>query len=129
MRLDATPHKAPKAQPQSSALCRTCLECGTSYTARIARGDFCSPRCRKDWNNRRALRGAELYDLFMAHRFDRARAAELRLLGAMNRMASNWRGDDRDRRAGRRSWRDPEAVLADRPYLRAIAVNSGRKKR
>jgi len=70
--------------------------------------------------NRRKARGAELYDLFMVLRFDRERAKLLRIFQAMCRMASNWRAEDRARRAGRRSYRRPEDVLATRPHLRAI---------
>lgn len=129
MRLDARPSTAPHAQDASRGGDHACLECGAPYTARTATSDFCSTACRRAFNNRRAVRGAEIYDLFMAHRFDRTRARDLKLLGVLNRMASNWRAEDHDRRSGRRSWRDPDAVLADRPYLRAIAVNIGRKKR
>lgn len=40
---------------------RKCSECGT--TAKMqGRGEFCSTPCRKKFNNRRMLCGAELYD-------------------------------------------------------------------
>lgn len=104
-----------------------CLECGAPREAGAA-GDFCATACRDAFNNRRKARGAELYDLFMVHRHERPRAVELRILQAMNRLASNWRQEDRDRRSGRRSWRKPEDVLETRTHLRAI-VNYDRTGR
>ena len=98
---------------------RVCLECGSPHPGA---GDFCADGCRTAFNNRRKARGAELYDLFMAHRFDRTRARQLRVLQAMNRLASNWRAEDHERRGSRRSWRLPQDVLETRPYLRAIVT-------
>lgn len=129
MRLDAKPETAQQGDPVAYGHNATCLECNATYRACTSHSEFCSTLCRRAFNNRRALRGAELYDLFMAHRFERPRAQALRLLGVLNRMASNYRAQDRDQRGGRHSWRDPEAVLARSPYLRAISVNIGRKRR
>lgn len=100
-----------------------CLECGAGFE-RAAGREFCSVKCRKDWNNRRMKRGAELYDLYMAHRFDRANAQALGVFQAVNRMASNFRAEDVERREGRRSWRATRAVLEERPYLRAVTTKS-----
>lgn len=98
-----------------------CLECGTQFAA--ARGrEFCTSACRQRWNNRRMQRGAELYDLYMAHRFDRANAQALGVFQAVNRMASNFHTEDAAERAGRRSWRATRAVLEERPYLRAVTT-------
>jgi len=100
-----------------------CLECGGPLPVAAQKGqEFCCTACRKAFNNRRAVRGAELHDLFMAHRFARDEATELGVLQAMNRMASNWREEDRRHRDSRRSWRRPAAVLAERPFLKAQAV-------
>ena len=63
--------------------------------------DFCRPQCRRAFNNRRAVRGAELYDLVMAHRFDRATARDLGVLALINRAASIFREEDRRERGGR----------------------------
>ena len=97
-----------------------CLECGGP---KGSKGEFCSTGCRTTFNNRRKARGAELYDLVMAQRFDRARAAELGVFQAFCRLASHYRQDDNASRAGRRSWRAPEAVLDERPYLKGIETN------
>jgi len=96
-----------------------CLECG----GECGKGEFCGSACRTAFNNRRKARGAELYDLFMVHRFDRTKAQQLRVLQAMNRLASNYRKEDHAKRASRRSWRRPEDVLETRPHLRAITID------
>ena len=97
----------------------SCLECGAPFGRSSHPGAFCAPRCREAWNNRRKARGAELYDLFMAMRFERGRARLLSLYTALCRAASLFRDQDVAERAGRRSWGDPAEVLARRPYLRA----------
>ena len=98
-----------------------CLECG----ADAPNGDFCASACRHTFNNRRRLRGAELYDLYMAHRFDRATAQDLGVFRAINRLASTFRKEDQARREGRRSWRTPRTVLEERPWLRAVVTFDG----
>lgn len=65
------------------------------------------------------MRGAELYDVYMVIRFDRPRAKLLGLWTILSRLASTAREEDRRQRAGRRSWRRPEVVLGDKPFLRA----------
>lgn len=72
--------------------------------------------------NRRASRGAELYDLFMASRFELEKSKDLKLWRMMNRMASGFREQDRRERDGRRSWMRPEQVLEAKAYLYAQAV-------
>lgn len=101
---------------------RACLECGADHRCK---GDFCSTACRHDFNNRRKARGAELYDLYMAHRFERGLAKQLGVFQAINRLASNYREEDKARRAGRRSWRSPRVVLEERPFLKSIATYDG----
>ena len=100
----------------------TCLECGAGFDRVGTHGAFCGTRCRTAWNNRRLARGAELYDLFMAIRFDRPRAKSLKLWTALSRAAALFRHADLDERAGRRSWSEPTEILARRPYLRTSTV-------
>lgn len=95
---------------------RECLECGAS----TGKGEFCCKACRYAFNNRQKVRGAEMYDLYMAFRFERATARENNIQSAINRLAAIYREEDRARRSGRRSWRRPLDVLADRPYLKAL---------
>lgn len=105
-----------------------CLECGEDAAPA---GEFCSDRCRTVFNNRIKRRGAVLASLFMAHRFDRDMATSLGVLQAMNRLASDWRAEDRAERGGRRSWRKPADILGERPYLKSVAVRdfTGRGRR
>ncbi|ACL60631.1 hypothetical protein [Methylobacterium nodulans] len=106
---------------------RTCLECGQPYGAAARHSEFCTPTCRQAFNNRRLQRGAELYDLYMAHRFQRPIAKLLKLLSCLNRLAHLYREEDRRERAARLSWRAPEVVLASRPYLRAVRLSARRR--
>lgn len=43
----------------------TCAECGKSFEARAYGSSFCGTPCKRAFNNRRAQRGALLYDLVM----------------------------------------------------------------
>lgn len=76
-----------------------CRECGIDYTASTARKKFCSVKCEKTFNNRRATRGALLYDLFMASRYERDRAESENLRSVMARLAMRFREEDGDRKS------------------------------
>ena len=84
-----------------SAIRRACFECGETFEALSRRAEFCSRACRNEWGNRRLRRGAELYDLFMASRFDLAAAKDQKVWREMNRLASRFRAEDQESRAGR----------------------------
>lgn len=125
-RLDASPEAtAEPGRPGLGHPC-ACLECGGPYVPRQVGAEFCSTACRKAWNNRRALRGAELLDLAMAWRFERRVANGLRILTAISRLIAGFRRQDIVERAGRRSWTPPAAVIARKPYLRAEQLVQGR---
>jgi hypothetical protein len=96
----------------------SCLECGGPRETK-RRAQFCCSACRVAWTNRRKMRGAEFYDLWMAIRFEREEAAALGLMQAMNRLASICRQEDHVQRASRQSWRPPREVILDRPSLKA----------
>ena len=84
-------------KPNSNRVCR---ECGEPFLGRKAHAAFCSTTCRKTWNNRRATRGAQLYDAVMAMRYDREKAKELGIDWTfVCRMAEMWNGEDDRRRA------------------------------
>lgn len=102
-----------------------CLECGEQTWSK---GDFCGPACRIDFNNRRKARGAELYDLYMAFRYERKLAVALGVWQAIARLAAKFRDEDRASRDSRRSWRNPGEVLDERPYLTGVKmrVRAGR---
>ena len=96
-----------------------CLECGCDLAPGPQDREFCCAGHRSAWNNRRLQRGAALYDLYMAHRFQRADAQAAGVFQAINRLASDFRAEDRAEREGRRSWRRHDVVLGDRPHLKA----------
>jgi hypothetical protein len=101
---------------------RICLECGDQFQARDDEAHFCTTDCRKTFNNRRAVRGAELYDLYMAHRFERQNAQEAGVFKAINRLASTWREEDRRQRDARRSWRPFRKIFDAKPFLGAVRL-------
>ena len=106
---------------------RICIECGCPFLPVRAHGEFCEAACRKAFNNRRLVRGAELYDLFMALRYDRGVAKTLKVWRLICRMASAFRAEDVAQRDGRRSWADPAEIIARRPYLEATVIVRGRR--
>lgn len=90
---------------------RTCIECGEVFTSPKPHAEFCCQPCRKEFNNRRAMRGAQIYDLFMTMRFDRKTAADKHVWSTLCSVASAFRDSDRLSRSGRRSWRKINAAL------------------
>lgn len=104
-----------------------CAECGATFEAKRDHAAFCSDGCRKAFNNRRMTRGAELYDLFMAVRYERGLAKLLGLWTVICRAAELWRDEDRGERDGRKSWGAPEAIIARKPYLKSKTLQKGRK--
>lgn len=70
-----------------------CLECGKAFRKRQHNASFCGRTCRQVFNNRRATRGALLYDLTMI--FDAAeptsKVAENAAQAIMDLMV-HWRG-------------------------------------
>jgi hypothetical protein len=86
-----------------------CRECGTTFEAKRAHAAFCCTQCRKAWNNRRAIRGAEFYDFIMADQYEREFRSELELRAMVSRLARAYRDSDKALRAGRKSWDVQEA--------------------
>lgn len=100
-------------QPRS----RTCKECGERFLGGWL-AEFCSSKCKNRFNNRRAQRGAVLYDLFMATRYQRDEAKDAGCWTFMCALAADWREEDRKERDGRKSWRPFRHVFERFPYLR-----------
>ena len=97
----------------------TCRFCGNDLgTERRANALFCDNRgkCRAAYSNRRLWRGAILYDLFMALRFERTAAEEAGIWSAMCRLASIWREEDRTQTEAP-SWANWKAYLERNPHL------------
>lgn len=110
---------APPANGPPGVATRTCRECGSAFVG-PRKAVFCAAECRTTFINRRSQRGAVLYDIYMAHRFERTAAGKARLLSVMNRLASDWRREDREQRAGRKSWGDWRRYIEKNPHLYAL---------
>ena len=108
---------------------RTCRECGKPLDPdRKANTDFCATACRVSWRNRRMSRGADLYDAFMAMRYDRGAAKAEGLWALMCRMASAWH--EEDKAAGRQSYFPAdETAMRHVQHKAVILVRRRRKER
>jgi hypothetical protein len=62
-------------------------------------------------------RGAELYDLVMVARFERADATKNKVWRAINRLAAKFRDEDKAERNARRSWRRLRSVIETKLFL------------
>lgn len=129
VRLDASSPAPLMTARTASRHQRACRECGSPVSGR---SEFWSLEHRRAYNNRRATRGAELYDLFMALRYDRERATELKVWRELNRLARRFRAEDVAEREARPSWDRPHEViqrLTDRGALpRGEVLMHGRKR-
>lgn len=96
----------------SSAPCQ-CQECGVALNRPQIERLFCSPSCRMEFNNRRARRGAEIYDLFRALRRERSEAKRLNMWTLICQLELKWQQEDDAKRPGRRSYMPPEKALAN----------------
>lgn len=100
-----------------------CLECGKAIAATQTAGNrkFCCTPCRTRFNRRRQVRGAQLYDFFMAQRYERDRAAHLGIDRTfLARIGEMFRAEDNEQRDGRQSWQDP----ADAHEASASQINA-----
>lgn len=96
---------------------RCCLECGADFMPERGHAACCSTACRKAFNNRRMLRGAALYDLFMCLRYQRGVAKAKGVWTLVCALAFEYRREDERERAGRPSWVSPDEVVARNPWL------------
>lgn len=103
-----------------------CLNCGKQFkTIRNPATVYaCSEACRKEFNNRRMVRGAVLGDFVMSMRFDRANSKGL--WTTLCALAREFREEDVQQRNGRRSWQKPEAIKAARPSLVSKVTRIGK---
>lgn len=107
-----------------------CRECGQPFEAtNRGRGSapiFCAEACKKTFNNRRMLRGARLYDLFMLCRYQRGVAQARGVWALVCEVARQWRDEDKRERGGRPSWRSYDELhegLA--PYRATVIASAG----
>lgn len=89
-----------------------CRECGIDLTPLGLRKTavFCTTEHRKAWNNRRMIRGAELYDLFMSNRYQREEATAAGAWSIATNLARAYRDSDNTLRDGRASWNLKETL-------------------
>ncbi len=108
-----------------------CRECGAIFAATRSDAEFCrGASCRRDWNNRRLQRGAELYDLFMTIRHERRLTEKLKgdgfnLWTAACRLAMHWKIEDEQDRGGRRSYQYVPDLVAKGKFTSLAGVFIG----
>lgn len=103
---------------------RVCQECGQPFRGERRHAEFCCDAHRKAFNNRRMVRGAELYDLFMSLRYDRDTARLLKVWKVLCRFAAIYRDEDVRQREGRKSWQPARQVIERRAYVLADVLPS-----
>ena len=81
-----------------------CRECGGSFQAKRYTADFCSSKCRMQFNQRRRERGTELYDVLMAAKF--GAGPHKPPAGLVDNLLSAYRNADLHKREGRASWQE-----------------------
>lgn len=113
-----------KTVAASKTVLRTCPECGIKHLATKKHARFCSREHRNSFNNRRMIRGLEIYDLLMACRYQRGLASKMKLWGLVCKILARYREEDQRERAGRASWLHPKLVVPRWNYLYAeILIN------
>ena len=99
---------------------RECLECGAPFdTKHQGEHIYHTPECRKKFGNRRMTRGALVYDLIMAIRFEREEAEREKLWTMLCRLCADFKDEDDKERGGRKSWGPWQQILMNHPHLRA----------
>lgn len=86
-----------------------CWETGRSLLNSHPGSRFIDTKARTDWNNRRKLRGALVYDLLMAWRYDRPIATALGVFSTICKMLRQWHAEDEE--AGRVGYLPPAMAL------------------
>lgn len=92
---------------------RHCKECGGQFKSRQYNAEFCGTECRRTFNNRRAQRGAVLYDMAMIDAFDSDTSKRFDLEARIKAALDAWKTEDAEAREGRRSWKRPNEVAMD----------------
>lgn len=99
-----------------------CLECGGPIETPMPDKEFCTRRCRQTFKNCRLRRSAQVYDLYMATRYERDAARVAKVQAQLNRLCMHFREEDDQRRGGRRSWGNWRKFMDDNPCLRVIRL-------
>jgi len=101
---------------------RTCRECGAALVAQRDSWELCGPSRWRAFHNRKATRGAQLYDLVMAWRFDRTGSAAVGAQSLLCRIAAVLKAEDDRERPGLHSWDDVGRVRERNSHLVATGV-------
>lgn len=102
---------------------RLCTECQQYYEGGAQRSDFCSKECRQSFNNRRAARGALLYDMTMIEARHPDKFERLGFADTREAMIRRWVAEDIA--AGRhRSHKRTRDVQADTYVYRTSVATS-----
>ncbi len=99
-----------------------CAECAAEFSAQRAHARYCSRICNRNFNNRRASRGAEAYDFLMGWVNSRVELTRKRdgkkymdrdpaFLGDLIALTSGWREADKQLRDGRKSFLSRQAAI------------------
>jgi hypothetical protein len=86
-----------------------CWETGSSLVNAYHGSRFINTKARQDWNNRRKTRGAAVYDLLMAWRYDRPIATSLGVFATICRLLKEWH--DEDKALGRVGYMPPQSAM------------------
>lgn len=89
-----------------------CKECGNTFMSRQYNADFCTDGCRKTFNNRRAKRGAVLYDLLMIEACDPEALKRNKLDGRAKELVARFKQED-EQANRKRSWKRSNEVMYD----------------
>jgi predicted nucleic acid-binding Zn ribbon protein len=100
---------------------RHCNECGAAYQPGRMDQFFCANACRMTFENRRMIRGKEIYDLFMIMRYERGIARVRGIWAIACRLAQQWKAEDDALRGGRRSWTPSGRALERYPVTMTTA--------
>jgi hypothetical protein len=106
---------------------RVCQWCGEDFGARKEAQAFCCEAHNTEFNNLQKERGAIVYGLMMEWRYNRGPSATIKLFGKICTILANFRREDHEKRAGRKSWRPPSHALERRPDLLGKPLNWRRK--
>lgn len=99
---------------------KCCCECNGVFQSVVRSAEFCSTACRKTYNNRRAVRGAEIYDIAMAWRFGDGEGRINEARDLLCALLSGYNEEDKKSRPGRRSYGKYSVIKAGLNRLPAV---------
>lgn len=90
----------------------TCKECNGTFESRQYNASFCGDGCKRTFNNRRAQRGAILYDLVMIEACDPKAFEANKLANRRDELVQRWRAED-EAANRKRTWKRAYEVMYD----------------